>query len=353
MGSHVRDPEPAFWPSSRRVEEAFVTFISVFSNPQYTDALGTLAASLANTNTTRGLVAFIDDWPTPQLRCIARHIQVSLMDFHLLRVPIIQAPSNGSTYRNDTGSHRKYRSTFTKLHIWNAAALIGARRVIFLDVDVLVLQSIDDLFVSREAPWPRVAQEFGVGCPWVRREFLDSYQTCIRPRLQKLVFNSGVMVLEPSQMQFERMLASLDVLGSGDGSDQDFLFRYNATYQLFPANGLLPHVFNVFALEELPHFRSWPWNMSNEQRRKDQIRYTLPTSEWLSLPPDGRGFSLDSVKVLHFAGSLKPSAPDLATVAPLSWVKLEEARRAMCPNRHACRVCDMARDYPEGRVERG
>ena len=195
-----------------------------------------------------------------------------------------------------------------------------------------MLRSLDQLF-ELGPPLPRAAQDFGVGCPWPRGKERENYRGCILPHLRTPEFNTGVVVLEPSSATFDHMVSSIRELGASDGSDQGFLQRYNRSHNLFRADSLLPHEYNVFAMEEMPRFRQWPWSMPDSERERDGARFVLPSSR-------EAGFSFDHVNVIHFASSfLKPWHPGLPSIAPRTFAALQRARSALreAPIPRACR----------------
>jgi alpha-N-acetylglucosamine transferase len=106
------------------------------------------------------------------------------------------------------------KTVLTKLHVFR---LTGYRKIIFLDADILTLRPISHLF--------RITASFAavpdVGWPDI--------------------FNSGFLVLEPSEEKFASVMALVKSRGSWDGGDQGVLnewigpnwerlsFTYNTT----------------------------------------------------------------------------------------------------------------------------
>lgn len=111
----------------------------------------------------------------------------------------------------------RFDGVFTKLRAWE---LVDLDRVVVLDADTLVLQNIDDLF---ERTGFAAAPDF----------FMPDR------------FNSGVMVLAPSQDTFERMVQALAVAGSYDGGDQGFLNSFFPDWYAMAAAHRLPVGYNV------------------------------------------------------------------------------------------------------------
>ncbi|XP_043643302.1 GATA zinc finger domain-containing protein 10 isoform X1 [Drosophila teissieri] len=137
--------------------------------------------------------------------------------------------------------------TFTKLHCWR---LVQFEKCVFLDADTLVLQNCDELFEREELS----------AAPDV------SWPDC---------FNSGVFVFKPSVDTFAQITEFAVKNGSFDGGDQGLLNQFFADWSTADIKKHLPFVYNVTAYASycyLPAFK--------------QFR--------------------DKIKILHFAGKLKP-----------------------------------------------
>lgn len=89
--------------------------------------------------------------------------------------------------------------SLTKLHIFR---LTQYKKVIYLDADTLVLRSISHLFEVPEV----FSAAPDIGWP-------DA-------------FNSGVMVVTPSEKTFEDLIKMMGETGSFDGGDQGLLNEY-------------------------------------------------------------------------------------------------------------------------------
>ncbi|XP_034479887.1 glycogenin-1 isoform X4 [Drosophila innubila] len=137
--------------------------------------------------------------------------------------------------------------TFTKLHCWR---LVQFEKCVFLDADTLVLKNCDELFERDELS----------AAPDV------SWPDC---------FNSGVFVFRPNVETFNKITDYAVQHGSFDGGDQGLLNQYFADWATADIKKHLPFVYNVTAYASycyLPAFK--------------QFR--------------------DKIKILHFAGKLKP-----------------------------------------------
>jgi hypothetical protein len=113
--------------------------------------------------------------------------------------------------------YARFANTFTKLRVF---ALEEVEKVVFLDADTIVLQNVDELF---ERPAFAAAPDF----------FLPDR------------FNSGVMVIEPSQALFARMSDTLFSCSSYDGGDQGFLNTFMPNWYAMPVAHRLPCGYNM------------------------------------------------------------------------------------------------------------
>lgn len=111
----------------------------------------------------------------------------------------------------------RFGSVFTKLRAWQFTEF---DKVVLMDADMLVIRNIDDLF---ERPSFAAAPDF----------FLPDR------------FNSGLMVLDPSEETFERMMDALSDYPSYDGGDQGFLNTFLGDWYAMPAANRLPAGYNL------------------------------------------------------------------------------------------------------------
>ena len=111
----------------------------------------------------------------------------------------------------------RFANVFTKLRAWE---LVEFDRVVLLDADTLVLQNVDELF---DRPGFAAAPDI----------FLPDR------------FNSGVMVLQPSETTFRRMVAALAVAETYDGGDQGFLNTFYPDWYAMPVQHRLPVGYNM------------------------------------------------------------------------------------------------------------
>ncbi|MBE9031085.1 hypothetical protein IQ266_15225 [filamentous cyanobacterium LEGE 11480] len=124
----------------------------------------------------------------------------------------------------DVPDHQvRWQWTYSKLQIFNQTQF---DKLVYLDADMLVYQNIDELFHQ-----PHMAAVNAGG-------MLPEYASWTD-------FNSGLMVIEPSELLYEDMLAKLPELYMPAGGDQDFLNAYYPEWQSQPEKHL-DHSYNIF-----------------------------------------------------------------------------------------------------------
>jgi glycogenin glucosyltransferase len=101
---------------------------------------------------------------------------------------------------------KDFTYTYTKLHVFSYSEY---DRIIFLDSDLIVVNSIDHLF----------------------DEIKSGFAACACTPYWEHRFNSGVMVLRPDKRIFKDMMAQKDIMPTYDGSDQGFLNSYFKDWQ--------------------------------------------------------------------------------------------------------------------------
>lgn len=112
----------------------------------------------------------------------------------------------------------RQRWNFSKLRAWQ---LVAYESIIVMDSDMLVLRNIDDLF---EVQFPELAAVQNYDSP-----FTNSLNS-------SSVFNSGLMLINPSHSTFFRMLTQFDEIRSYNGGDQGFLNSFFTNWtRLSPA----------------------------------------------------------------------------------------------------------------------
>lgn len=104
---------------------------------------------------------------------------------------------------------QRWQATCSKFAVWT---LTQFKRVVFMDSDTIVLQPIDDILYG----------------------FSNATFAAAPETFPPDTFNSGVMVLNPSQKTFQHLLNLNQQIGSAEGGDQGV---FN--------NGLCPHWFTA------------------------------------------------------------------------------------------------------------
>ncbi|XP_074558512.1 UDP-glucuronate:xylan alpha-glucuronosyltransferase 2-like [Curcuma longa] len=158
--------------------EAYATVIH--SSDQYVCGAIALARSIIRTGTARDLVLLHDN-SIPGEKLVA----LTAAGWQLREIERIRNP------RAQKGSYNEYN--YSKLRLWQ---LTEYRKVVFVDADVLVLRNLDLLF-----RFPQVSAAGNDG----------------------VIFNSGVMVIEPSACTFAALMAARADVVSYNGGDQGFL----------------------------------------------------------------------------------------------------------------------------------
>lgn len=165
-------------PPGARRREAYATVLH--SSDTYLCGAIVLAQSIRRSGSTRDLVLLHDHTVSrPALRAL------SAAGWIPRRIKRIRNP------RAARGSYNEYN--YSKFRLWQ---LLDYDRVVFVDADVLVLRGLDALF----------------GFPQLAAAGNDAW-----------LFNSGVMVIEPSACTFEALLRGRRAIRSYNGGDQGFL----------------------------------------------------------------------------------------------------------------------------------
>jgi glycogenin glucosyltransferase len=187
------------------LDRAYVTLIC--SGDSYLPGVEALGRSLQASGSTVPRLAMV----TADVTAAARNA-LQGQGWELREVAPIANPT-----ATDGLLYPRFGNVFTKLRAWQ---LRDVRKAVWLDADTLVLRNIDDLF---ERPALAAAPDF----------FLPDR------------FNSGVMVIEPSESELQRMLQRLAESGSYDGGDQGFLNTFYADWWSMPAAHRLPMAYNT------------------------------------------------------------------------------------------------------------
>lgn len=166
--------------ASQRSSEAYVTLLY---GQEYALGVRVLGQSLRNTNTDRDYIVLCTEDVSESTKAVLRSDGWIVKSVQSLANPYEGFPSF-------------LVKVFTKLLIWT---LTEYKKVVYIDCDAIVLRNIDHLF------------RCGNFCVAYRHSDL---------------FNTGVLVLDPSQEVFKDMTSKFGVLDSYTGGDQGFLNVY-------------------------------------------------------------------------------------------------------------------------------
>ncbi|KAL8153993.1 hypothetical protein V2J09_011753 [Rumex salicifolius] len=158
--------------------EAYATVLH--SSESYICGAITLAQSLLRTNTTRDLVLLLDKSISANARAA-----LSAAGWQIRVIKRIRNP------RAEKGSYNEYN--YSKFRLWQ---LTDYDKIIFIDSDIIALRNLDLLF-----QFPQITAVGNDGS----------------------IFNSGIMVLEPSNCTFRILMDRRRKIFSYNGGDQGFL----------------------------------------------------------------------------------------------------------------------------------
>jgi len=157
----------------------------------YLPAVKVLASSLKASHSRSKLLVMLLTLPTPELEALAE-----CLDFYMVIVPVIPNPAL---------TKASWAGTYTKI----SAFRLKAKRIVYLDLDTVVLRNPDELFSA--------ALDFGFNAaPDVGKDWQ---------------MNTGMFVVEPSEFLYEDLISFALATPSipepwYDGGDQGFLSYY-------------------------------------------------------------------------------------------------------------------------------
>lgn len=170
-----------------------------FFTDEFATAVAALGDSLNRVNTTaRRVMLYIPEQVSPRGLCIA-----SATGFEPHAVERIEPPDHGQ------GVYAHFIDQYTKLRLWELDS-VGARGVVYLDADMLVLRNFDELF----------------GLPYNFAAGLDVYTNRKGFTFQ---VNAGLLFLRPDSALFRRFM---HLVGTADywrhEAEQAFLNTFYA-----------------------------------------------------------------------------------------------------------------------------
>lgn len=169
--------------------EAYATVLH--SSESYICGAITLAQSLLRTNTTRDLILLLD-----KSISVTARAALSAAGWQIRIIKRIRNP------RAEKGSYNEYN--YSKFRLWQ---LTDYDNIVFIDSDIIALRSLDLLF-----RFPQITAVGNDGS----------------------IFNSGIMVLEPSNCTFRILMDRRRKIFSYNGGDQGFLNEIFAWWHRLP-----------------------------------------------------------------------------------------------------------------------
>ncbi|MEP7125229.1 MAG: glycosyltransferase family 8 protein [Byssovorax sp.] len=218
--------------------------VTLCNGEGYLPGVEALGSSLASSGTTEPKVLMV----TPEVRMVTRD-RLAAQGWIIREIAPIPNP-NPATQR----MLPRFSAAYTKLRAWQ---LTDFDKVVLLDADTLVMKNVDDLF---DRPELAAAPDF----------FLPDR------------FNSGVMVIEPSESIFDRMIHALGHEQSYDGGDQGFLNLFFAGWYASSIEHRLPTGYNIaHFIYQFMHSHASAWKTLQHEIK---IVHYLVQKPWKSHP---------------------------------------------------------------------
>ncbi|KAF3452377.1 hypothetical protein FNV43_RR02810 [Rhamnella rubrinervis] len=173
-------PDVAYGSRRQTTEEAYVTLLY---GDEFLLGVRVLGKSIRDTGSKKDMVVLVSDGVSDYAN--------KLLEADGWIVEKISLLANPNKVRP-----KRFWGVYTKLKIFN---MTSYKKVVYLDADTIVVQSVEDLFKCRK--------------------FCANLKHSER-------LNSGVMVVEPSQTVFNDMMSKVKTLSSYTGGDQGFLNSY-------------------------------------------------------------------------------------------------------------------------------
>eukprot|EP00435_Cladocopium_sp_Y103_P054929 s38_g18.t1 len=207
-----------------------------------------------------------------------------------------------------------FDGVFTKLQAWT---LHDFTKVLLLDLDIIPLKPMDDLFNLRcPAAMVRGQGENAHGEEVDGRRFFGGEDNKDYPWGQQGGINAGLILLQPDLGVFEQMRSEVTCKChpchvAGNGPEQDYLSRFFAArrespwHQISVAWNYQLHQ-SLFAIERV---LQWKVFMDNSKTRD----FSQADNEWL---PQRLRMGVEDIGVVHFSGEVKMWHRFLTAVPP-------------------------------------
>ena len=197
-----------------------------------------------------------------------------------------------------------FDGVFTKLAVWK---LEDYAKVILLDLDIIPLKPLDELFqLPCPAAMVRGQGDDKHGTKVDGRRFFGTEDYKDYPWGQSGGINAGLILLEPDSKVFQQMLSEVTCNNhpchvAGSGPEQDYLSRFFAArrespwYHVSVAWNYQLHQ-SLFAIERALGWRAFC------QREGQDGELSRTDKEWL---PQRLRMNLEDIGVVHFSGEVK------------------------------------------------
>ncbi|ODV83634.1 glycosyltransferase family 8 protein, partial [[Candida] arabinofermentans NRRL YB-2248] len=232
---------------------------------------------------------------------VLEHLKRSNIFDELINIDDNLLKSNSDYHLNDILGRSDLNYTLTKLNCWN---LTKFDKVIYLDLDLLILQSLDSIFDDVSINENQLAASPDSGWPDL--------------------FNSGLFLIKPSPIIFKKLLDLYSTTPSFDGADQGLLndffngenwirlpFIYNCTlssnYEYFPA--LLKFISQVKTIHFIGSNKPWKsTNINTDYKLHVPNKGFKSFHElWWDVYKTTSLNELDYLDVLRLSGHLQPA----------------------------------------------
>ena len=208
------------------------SYVTLLTNDDYVYGVALLVESMKRVETKYPLHVLITDGVSLATQEILKQLGVS---FQLVETISIPDKLHERNMKIAPGTATVWHDCWTKFHIFN---LIQFDKIIFLDADLLILKNLDHLFDKPHMTAALDGEYFGLWEGWPH-------------------FNSGCMVIEPSQELFEDIQTFGKNLTNEQLANDPFLYNYvvadqellNLYYKDWPQQKELHlnQYYNVFA----------------------------------------------------------------------------------------------------------
>nr|XP_043618230.1 UDP-glucuronate:xylan alpha-glucuronosyltransferase 1-like [Erigeron canadensis] len=295
------------------LREAYVTILH--SADMYVCGAIAVAQSIRMVGSTRDLVILVDD---------------TISDYHKLGLALagwkIRTIQRIRNPKAENGTYNEYN--YSKFRLWQ---LTDYKKIIFIDADLLILRNIDFLFQM-----PEISATGNNGT----------------------LFNSGVMVIEPSNCTFELLMDHINDITSYNGGDQGYLneiftwwhripkhMNYLKDFwigddekskekkaKLFGANPHILYVLHYLGLKPWLCYRDYDcnWNVELLQEFASDVAHYNWWKVHDTMPPQLQQFCLLSTKQKGQLGWDRRQAHK-SNFSDRHWkIKIQDPRKSIC-----------------------